>query len=393
MKIGEICKKYEDYVIEMRRDFHRHPELSKKEKRTAETVKRELSRMGISYETVDLYNVVGRLGKGVNGKTIAIRADMDALPLTERTGLPFASETEGVMHACGHDSHVAMLLGAAAVLKELEEVIGGTVYLCFQTAEEENTGAPQIVEYLKARGGVDQVIGLHIWPNVKEGEILLLPDRCMAGCIGYHVDLLGEGGHGSRPDLVKDPVKAACDLVLKFASIPGNFYDIVDPCVVSTGFVHAGTVGNIFPSSACIEGSCRYFKPGGEDAIIEKMQMMVDGVAKAWGVEGKMEIWPPYSPVVNTPELVKKAEQAVEAVDGLSLSRPDGLIMASENFSEFLKEFPGFFGLLGCRNEAEGKRFELHSDQFDLDERALRKGYEFTSRYAFEYVKETQGGE
>lgn len=387
MNIGDVCRKYEDYVIEMRRDFHRHPEMSKHEKRTSEIVQRELRRLGIPFETVDGYNVIGMLGKGESGRSIAVRADMDALPVTEKTGLPFASGQEGVMHACGHDSHTAMLLGTACVLKELEESIKGTVYLCFQSAEEEHSGAQQIVPWLKERGGVDQAIGLHIWPGADEGTIYLLPERCMAGCIGYHVDLIGEGGHGSRPDLVRDPVKAACDLVLKFASIPGNFYDITDPCVVSTGYVKAGTMGNIFPSSACIEGSCRYFKMGGETEIIEKMQMMVDGVAKAYGVEGKMEIWPPYYPVVNTPALVEQAKETVAQVEGLKADLPGGLVMASENFSEFLKEFPGFFGLLGCRNEAEGKCFELHSDRFDLDERALRKGYEFTSRYAYEYVK------
>lgn len=387
MKIEEIAKKYEDYVIRMRREFHRHPELSKQEKRTSEIVQNELRRMGIPFETVAGYNVIGWIGEGRSGRRIAIRADMDALPVSEKTGLPFASEQEGAMHACGHDSHTAMLLGAACVLKELEADMEGTVYLCFQTAEEEHSGAQQMVPWLKEHGGVDQIIGLHIWPGAEEGEILLLPDRCMAGCIGYHVDLVGEGGHGSRPDLVRDPVKAACDLVLKFASIPGNFYDITDPCVVSTGYVKAGTMSNVFPSSACIEGSCRYFKMGGDQEIIEKMQMMVDGVAKTYGVEGRMEIWPPYSPVVNTPELVEQARKIVETVEGLRVGHSEGLIMASENFSEFLKEFPGFFGLLGCRNESEGKIYELHSDRFDLDERALRKGYEFTARYTYEYVK------
>lgn len=387
MDFGEVCKKYEEYVIGIRRGFHRHPELSKKESRTSETVRKELERMGIPYVTVDGYNVIGTVGKGTSGKTLAIRADMDALMVTEKTDLPFKSENEGVMHACGHDGHTAMLLGAAAVLKEYEGEIDGSVKLCFQTAEEENSGAQQIVAYLKENGGVDQAIGLHIWPNVPVGQIVLMPDRCMAGCIGYHVDLLGEGGHGSRPDLVKDPVKAACDLVLKFASIPGNYYDITDPCVVSTGYVNAGTYSNVFPSSAYIEGSCRYFKVGGEVQIIEKMQMMVDGVSKAYGVEGKMSIWPPYSPVVNTPELVGKAGMSVDEVEGLEVKKTADLIMASENFSEFLKEFPGFFAILGGGNEAAGKCYELHSDKFDFDEDALRMGYEFMARYAYEYVK------
>ena len=387
MNFGEVCGKYEEYVIGMRRDFHRHPELSKKEIRTSETVQRELARMGIPYVTVDGLNVIGTVGKGRSPKTLAVRADMDALMVTEKTDLPFKSENEGVMHACGHDGHTAMLLGVAAVLKELEDEIEGTVRLCFQTAEEENSGAQQMVAYLKENGGVDQAIGLHIWPSVPAGQIVLMPDRCMAGCIGYHVDLTGEGGHGSRPDLVKDPIKAACDLVLKFASIPGNYYDITDPCVVSTGYVNAGTYSNVLPSSAYIEGSCRYFKNGGEIQIIEKMEMMVEGVSKAYGVEGKMTIWPPYLPVVNTPKLVYEARKLVEEIDGLEVKEDADPIMGAENFSQFLNEYPGFFAILGGGNKAGDRQYELHSDKFDFDEDALRLGYEVMARYAYEYVK------
>lgn len=387
MNFGEVCGRYEEYVIAMRRDFHRHPELSKKEDRTSEAIRRELTQMGIEHVTVNGLNVIGTVGKGTISKSLAIRADMDALPVSEKTGLPFKSEHEGVMHACGHDGHTAMLLGVAKVLKELEEEIEGTVKLCFQSAEEEHSGAQQIVAYLKENGGVNRAIGLHLWPGVPAGEVILMPDRCMAGCIGYHVDLLGEGGHSSRPDLLRDPIKAACDLVLKFASIPGNYYDITDPCVVATGYVNAGTYSNVFPSSAYIEGSCRYFKVGGENQIIEKMQMMVDGVSEAYGVEGRMTILPPYLPVVNTPELVYEARQVVNEVSGLKVKETSDLIMASENFSEFLVEFPGFFAILGGGNAEKGKCYELHSDKFDFDEDALRMGYEFMARYAYEYVR------
>lgn len=387
MEFGKVCRKYEEYVIGMRRDFHRHPELSKKEYRTSGAVQRELARMGIPYVTVNGLNVIGTVGKGTVSKTIAIRADMDALPVTEVTGLPFQSEYDGVMHACGHDGHTAILLGVASVLKEMEEMIEGTVKLCFQSAEEEHSGAQQIVAYLKENGGVDRAIGLHIWPNAPAGEIILMPERCMAGCIGYHVDLTGEGGHSSRPDLIKDPIKAACDLVLKFASIPGNYYDITDPCVVATCYMNAGTYSNVFPTSSFIEGSCRYFKVGGENQIIEKMQMMVDGVAGAYGVEGKMTILPPYLPVVNTPELVYEARKTVNKVEGLKVKENAEPAMASENFSEFLVEYPGFFALLGGGSQEKGKCHELHSDKFDFDEDALRLGYEFMARCAYEYVK------
>lgn len=385
--IDRLCQDVYQYVVKMRREIHAYPELSKQEEETTKRVCRELEQSKIQYTIVNKHNVVGRIGKGKSQRRIAVRADMDGLLITEHTGLPFASKKEGVMHACGHDAHTAMLLGAAKVLKHLEEDIQGQVFLCFQSAEEENDGAQQIVEYLKQEGGVDQAFGLHVWPNVPKGKAVIHEGASMAGCIGYHVDLEGEGGHGSRPDLVKDPVKAACDLVLKFSSIPGNFYDITDPCVVSTGYVKAGTLGNVFPSSAFIEGSCRYFRPGGEKKIVEIMGQMVEGVSKCYGVQGKLDIWPPYEPVVNEPECARQAKSLMKHIEGLEPLEDFPLIMGSENFSQFLKAFPGFFMLLGAGQGKDGKLHELHSDAFDFDESVMKTGCEFMVRYAYENTK------
>jgi len=386
MKIKELCRKYEPYVIELRREFHRHPEPSLHEERTSQRIKEELTRLGIPWVGVSGYNVVASIGQGTNGKSIAVRADMDALRMTEKSGLPFASENEGVMHACGHDAHIAMLLGVAAVLKELESEIKGTVKLCFQSAEEVNQGAVEIVQYLKEQGGVDQAIGLHIWSTLQEGRIALLPERCMAGSVGWTVDLVGEGGHSSRPDLVRDPIKAACDLVLKFSEIPGNFYDILDPCVVTTGLMRAGTMDNVFPSEASIEGGCRYFNLDGANDLIKQLERMVKGVSLTYNVEGKLNILGYMYPVINTPELVEKARKLVPQVEGLETDDDFGVLLSSENFSEFLREFPGFFAILGGGNPEKGICYGQHHEKFNVDEKAFRKGFEFMVRYAFSVI-------
>lgn len=249
---GKKFQEAEDYIIEMRRWFHQHPEVSLQEKETAGKIMKELERMGISYEEVKPnYGIVATIQGSESGRVIAARADIDALPVTEETGLEFASCNKGVMHACGHDAHAAMLLGVAKVLQEAREDLHGTVKLVFQSAEEIGKGYEEILEHLEADGGVDQMIGLHIWSTLPAGEILLIPGSVFSGGSAFICRVNGQGGHGARPDLVRDPIKAACDLVLKLAAIPTNFYDVLDHSVVSTGMIHAGTQNNIFPSSSC----------------------------------------------------------------------------------------------------------------------------------------------
>lgn len=387
MHITELCNKHEAYVIALRRELHAHPELSLHEERTARRVCEELAAMGVPYELVDGGSIVATIGHG--GRRVALRADMDALPVTEETGAEYASQTPGVMHACGHDAHTAMLLGAARVLKELEGELAGTVKLCFQAGEEMNEGAKEIAAHLKATGGVDEVAGLHVWADLEQGKISLREGHCMAGCIGWTVDFEGVGGHSSRPDLTRDPIKPACELVLKLAAIPANRYDIFDPCVVTTGLMKAGTMSNIFPSKASIEGSCRYFNRDGAQELISVMGDMVEGTAKCWGVTGKLNILGYMLPVLNAPECVARARGIVPQIQGLAVEDTFGVLMGSENFSELLVDAPGCFAILGCGNREKGITHGQHHAKFDIDEAVLRKGCEFLVRYALAAAQES----
>lgn len=390
MDVKKLYDEQEAYIIEMRRFFHRHPEVSLKERNTSLKIQEELGRWGIPYEELKPnYGVVATIRGGKEGKTLALRADMDALPVKEETGLPFASENEGTMHACGHDAHVAMLLGAARVLNEVKDELAGTVKCVFQVAEETGQGYQEVLEYFKSIGGVDGVAGLHIWSAIPEGEILLIPGSVFAGGMGYHVEIRGEGGHGGRPDLVKDPIKAACELVLKYASIPSNFYDVLDHSVVNVGMIRGGTLGNIFPSEASISGGLRWYKKGGNKVILEKMEQLARGVGTMYGVECELHVDGGVPPVDNNGEMIARARTLVPLVEGLKVSAQTDPICAGDNFGYILEQYPGFYGILGAGKPGE-TIYPQHHCKFDVDEASFRKGSEFMARYAIDFLK--QGG-
>ncbi len=356
MDVKKLYDGCEAYMIEMRRWFHRHPELSLKETNTSQKIQEELKGMGIPYQVLaPNCGVAATIKGGKEGKTIALRADIDALPVKEDTGLEFASENEGIMHACGHDAHIAMMLGAAKVLNEIREELAGTVICVFQVAEETGFGYQEVIDYFDSIGGVDSVIGLHIWSAIPEGEILLIPNSVFAGGKGYELTVKGQGGHGGRPDLVKDPIKTACEMVLKFASIPSNFYDVLDHSVVNVGRIEAGTIGNVFPSEAKIYGGFRWYKPGGDELILEKMNQIARGVSAIYDVDYDLDVIGGVPPVSNNAELISRAKTLVKDVEGLELSKQTDPICAGDNFGYILETVQGLLRRTGSR-KAGGDR-------------------------------------
>jgi amidohydrolase len=389
MDISQLCRKTEEKLVAWRREFHAHPELSLQEVWTSARIKEELAGMGIPSEIVPgTHSLVGVVEGASPGKTMALRADIDALPMQEENDVPYKSRVDGAMHACGHDAHIAMLLGAASVLGELRASLKGKVMLCFQSAEEIGFGAAELIDYLDARGGVDQIIALHIWSSIKEGTIMLLDGPTMAGAVGFDIDVKGQGGHASRPDLARDPIRPACDLVLKITSIPSNFYDVLDHSVVHVGMIQGGTQGNIFPNRALVRGGFRYFKSEGKDKIMSYIRQIAAGVAETYGVEAEVK---PFGgsvpPVLNHRDSVARARALVPQVEGLEIDDTQQPICASDNYGYFLLKYPGFYGFLGAMNEKKGIVWTQHHTRFDIDEAALRKGCEFMCRYALDFLK------
>jgi len=387
MELRELFDREERGIIELRRWFHAHPEASLHEELTSRKIAEELEKMGIPYEKLPPnHGLVAIIEGAKKGKTIVIRADMDALPVSEETGLPFSSENKGVMHACGHDGHMAMLLGVIKTLSQYRNQFNGTVKCLFQVGEEIGRGHGEALEYLEKTGGTDGVIALHLWSNIPEGQILLIPGAVFAGVRGFVVKVRGEGGHGGRPDLVKDPIKSACDLVLKISAIPSNFYDVLDHSVVHVGKIEAGTLGNIFPSEATVTGGFRWFNPGGEGAITEKIRQIADGVGIAYGVKCELQLLGGVAPVHNNPAMIEQARSLISQVDGLRIADQTAPICASDNIGFFLEKYPGFYGVLGAGKPGT-EIYPHHHCKFDLDEKALRKGMEFMCRYAMEFLK------
>lgn len=385
-KYIDQVKKYEDYVIGLRRELHRHPELSGQEIWTSQRICSELDALGIPHTRVNELNVVGLIDTGRLGKTIAIRADIDALPVQEQADVEFKSEIDGKMHACGHDSHTAMLLGAAKILKENEASFGGKIYLCFQIGEETGIGAKEIVQYLKEQGGVDHVFGQHIASILPKGYIGLAAGPIMAGSLVWSLEIQGKGGHGSMPALSIDPIKPASEIVLRYTSLMVNRIDPLTPVVVSPCMFHAGSAANIIPQNTRIDGTIRYFDESALDTAIKCMAEIADNVAASYGAKAVLNISSDRSvPVVNDAAAVEVAIAAAGAVDGLEVVNGPKL-MGSDNFSEFVNAFPGFYAWVGAQNSEIGANMPHHHPQFKLDESAFVLGTEFLVECAMRFL-------
>lgn len=387
MDIGKFFKEQEDYIIEMRRWFHRHPEISFEEEQTSAKIREELDKMGVEYKLLEPnHGLVAIINGDKTNKTIAVRADIDALPVAEETGFEFESKNQGKMHACGHDAHISMLLGAVKALNEVKDELNGRVVCVFQAAEEVGGGFQEILDFFESIGGVDEVIALHIWSTLPEGEILLIPGPVFAGASGFTVDVIGQGGHGARPDLVKDPIKAACDLVLKFSSIPSNYYDVLDHSVVTTCMINSGTMGNIFPSTAKITGSMRFFKYNGNVEIEKAMKRMAEGVGIVHDVKCDLQFRKGINAIINDAGMIERARGLVDDIDGLEVSPQTDPICASDNYGFLLEKYKGFYGILGAGSKTE-YNYPQHHPKFCLEESTFRKGSEFMTRYVIDYLK------
>jgi amidohydrolase len=385
--IAKQCRELEEQIIEWRREFHLHPEISHKEVWTGQRIQELMDRFDIPWVALpDSTSFIATLDSGRPGKTLVLRADIDGLPVEEKTGLPFASQQPGAMHACGHDAHIAMMLGAVKLLEAKKKDFKGKIHICWQSAEEQGGGAVEQVQWLIAHGGVDRVAALHIWSSIPGGTLMLYPGPTMSGLFAFKITIKGEGGHGSRPDMVRDPIKAACDLALQLSSIPVNYYDALDHSVVHIGQVNGGTAANIFPETAEVVGGVRYFNPAGPPVLIDIIKRMIHGIELIHQVDIRLDMSPILTPVMNDAQALAEAKKALDKVKGLDFYDAMFPLMGSDNYSVFTSTFPGFYGFLGAANEEKGINWQQHSPHFDIDESVLRLGTEFFVRYALDYL-------
>lgn len=380
-----VTSELEEYTIEIRRYFHRHPELSAREENTQKRICEELEKMGIPYQCIPTYHVIARLEGGKPGKKIVLRGDTDALPMQEESGLPFCSGNAGAAHTCGHDAHTAILLAAAKYLSEHRSKINGTVLFCFQGSEEiGGYGACEILPYLNSIGGADHALGLHVEPMLATGQIAAIPGARAAGSIGFKATITGMGGHGSRPDRSLDPILPACEAIQKISAIPCNRSCALEPLVINVGQMASGNAYNAVPETAEFSGSIRYFDPQLPQKVLPIMRRMIEGTAESYGETAKVEFEDIAYPVINSDEACAIAEKVISETDGLSVgvTEPD---MGSDDFCEFTAAYSGLYALLGTTDDLK-KRYPLHHPKFYLDEGCLKYGVEFMIRYVAEFL-------
>jgi amidohydrolase len=357
-----------------RNAFHQEPELSLEEKRTRDKVVAALRELGISHRTFDDFTgVVGLIPGASEGPVVALRADMDALPVAEKTGLSFESRFPGRMHACGHDVHMACLLGAAAILSRGGRAPAGPVKLLFQPAEEEGTrgGALPLIERgCLADPKVDYVVGQHVEPNLTLGDVGWKAGPFMAAADFFRVTVYGRGGHAASPHQGPDAIVVASEIVNGLQALVSRVRDPLDPVVVSVGSIHGGTRNNILPSEVVLEGTVRTFRPATRDLIERAFRRRVRSLAASLGARVRIEYRRGYPTLVNSLEATHVVARAMTVEFGrehcVEVRDP---VMGAEDFSRYLEQVPGTFLHLGVG--VPNRPASLHSATFAPDERAL----------------------
>jgi amidohydrolase len=381
----KIVQEARQAIIDLRRELHRIPETAFCELKTSAFVSERLRNLGLAVQTgVAKTGVVGLLEIGKQGKTLMIRADMDALPIQEKTGLPFASTHEGVMHACGHDAHMAMALGAASILRKIKGELNGNIKFVFQPAEEGPGGAKPMIEAgVLENPKVDFVTGCHVH-NGAEGTIAVKPGCVLAANDRFELKIMGKGGHGAMPHLCIDPIDVGVQVINALQRVASRQISPLSPVVLTIGRFHAGTAFNIIPGEAEISGTTRTFDRAIWDSWKERMERIIKGVCEAMEARYEFEFFRGYPPTVNDEGLAEIVRRCASQVVGEKKVFEPEPIMAGDDMSYFLEKVPGFFFFLGVGRENSAP---LHNSRFDFNEEVLLAGVEMYVRLACELLK------
>lgn len=384
--ISKLAKENEAYIIDLRRHFHMYPEPSWKEIETSKKIMAELDKMGIPYRSIAGTGILATIEGKQPGKTVALRADIDALNVKEENLLEYSSKNEGFMHACGHDGHAAMLLGAAKVLNSLKDEFNGTVKLLFQPAEEQASGAKKMIEE-GAIEGVDGIMGIHLWSGLPTGKISCEAGPRMASGDLVLVDIQGRGGHGSLPNQTVDTVLVTAAFLLNIQSMISREISPLDPAVLTFGEVKTGTRFNVIPEKAHLEGTYRCFDPKLRAQIPEMIERYGNYIAESYRASFKCTIQAGMPPTINDRGCSKIAEQSVLdflGEDGLSLFEKT---TGSEDMAYYLEKIPGVIAFVGMQNPGKGSDFPHHHPKFNIDEDSLIIGTELYARFALNFLK------
>lgn len=386
--ITEAIKKYTTAMIAFRRDLHSHPELPWEEVRTTQRIAEELTKIGIEYRLTEPTGIIAEIKGGKPGKTIALRADIDALPVLElNDSLDYKSQNQGKMHACGHDAHTSMLLTAAKVLYDIRTELTGNVRLIFQPAEEIAQGAREMVKQ-GAVENVDNVFGMHIWSTTPSGKI-----SCNVGGTFASADLLvvkfkGRGGHGSMPEATIDAAVVASSFVLNLQAVISRETSALESAVVSIGKMDVGTRFNVIAENAVLDGTVRCFNIETRDRIEAAIRRYADHTAAMYGATAEVIYTYGTLPVINEERSALLAQSVITQAfgeDALMFEKPT---TGGEDFSFYIENIPGCFALLGSGNPEKDTQWAHHHGRFNIDEDAMVTGAELYAQYAWSYLRQ-----
>ena len=383
--VHQLVSEHKDLIIKMRRDLHRIPETAYTEKKTSAYVADYLNSLGLEVQTeIAQYGVVGLLKTDRPGPTLMIRADMDALPLKEDTGLDFASQHEGVMHACGHDAHMTMVLGAATVFNKIKNEISGNIKFLFQPAEEGPGGAKPMIEAgVMENPKVDYSIGCHVWPDIPEGTIGVRSGPFLAAMDRFDLKIKGKGGHGAMPHLCTDALEVGTQVVNALQRIASRHMDPLEPTVVTVGTFHAGTAFNIIPGEADLSGTTRTFNPEIWNTWEARLEKVIRGVCESMGVDFELKFSPGYPVTINDESVAEVVRRCAAELVGEDRVVEPQRTMGGEDFAYYAQHSKGCFFALGVGRQGAAP---VHNPKFDFNEDVLLLGTETHCRVGLELV-------
>ncbi len=387
IEIINMAKKLHDYIIKLRREFHMYPELAFEEHRTARIIESELKSLGIETVRVAETGVIGTL-KGRGNMVVALRADMDALPIEEKNNVPYKSKVPGKMHACGHDAHMAMLLGAAKVLTSIKNRLRGTVKFIFQPAEEVGQGAKEIVK----SGYVDDVnaiFAIHVWIDLKSGTVGIKEGVLTASADVFIVKIRGKGAHAATPHLSTDPVVIAADLINAYQKVLTRELSPLEPAVISVTQLRAGSAPNVIPEEVEMRGTIRTLSLEVRNYLVKRLTELTRSYTKGFRADADFILTDSFvPPTVNDEELARLARLVITSTKIAEVVKPKPTLVA-EDFSYYLTKAKGLLILLGIRNESKGIIYPHHHPMFDVDEDVLWLGTALYSLLAYSYLSKS----
>ena len=385
MNVRDSAEQFKEKIVSWRREVHAYPEVAWTETKTGNMVAEELKNLGIEVTRIAEIGVVGLLKGEKTGKTVALRADMDALPITEATDVSYKSKNLGAMHACGHDGHVAMLLGAAKVLSQMKNQINGTVKFIFQPAEEIGLGALKLIE-AGVMEDVDAIFGIHLWPDLPSGKVSLVPGPRMASADKLKITVKGKSGHGSMPHQGIDAILAASAIIMNLQSISSREIAPLEPAVVTIGKLAGGTGWNITCDEVTLEGTTRCFSHEVRKSFPLAIERIIKNTAASYRAQAELEYIPIAPPLINDTLISQIAAASLQKLYGDNMAGTIEKVMGGEDFAFLCEKTPGAMAFVGIGNKEKKTDYPLHNDKFNIDEDVLPIGAALHAQFALDFL-------